>query len=88
MKKIAYKTNQNHPVIKAYRDAVEKGMNNQHVVPRGNDWIVKRAGSDRASQIFPTQSEASEYARSVAQNQGTAVFIHGRDGRIKDRRDY
>jgi len=88
MKKTLYKTDQNNPSVKAYKEAVKKGMENQHVLPRGNDWIVKRAGAERATQIFDTQKEATVYAKSIAQNQGTAVFVHGMDGRIKDRRDY
>lgn len=88
MKRITLKTNQNNSVIRAYKDAVERGKKNQHVLPRDNEWIVKRAGSDRASKTFNTQIQATHYAKSVAQNQGTSVFVHGSDGRIKDRRDY
>ncbi len=88
MKRIKLKTNQNHPVIRAYKDAVERGMKNQHVLPRDDEWIVKRAGSERYSKSFNTQMQATEYAKSVAQNQGTSVFIHGSDGRIRDRKDY
>ncbi len=88
MKKIPYKTNQNNPAIKAYKSAVEKGMNNQHVLPRGDAWVVKRAGSAKASKTFETQQDAASYASSVAQNQGTSVFIHRSDGRIRARIDY
>jgi hypothetical protein len=87
MKRITLKTNQNNPVIRAYKDAVERGKN-QHVLPRDSGWIVKRAGSERASKIFNTQTKATEYAKSVAQNQETSVFIHGSNGRIRDRMDY
>lgn len=88
MNKIQYKTNQNHPQIKEYREAVEKGKQSYHVLAKGNEWIVKRAGASRPSQVFDTQGKATDYAKSVSQNQGTAVFIHGADGRIIDRRDY
>lgn len=88
MNKILYKTNQNHPQIKEYREAVERGKQNYHVLARDDAWIVKRAGSLRPAQIFDTQSEAVNYAKSVSQSQGTAVFIHGVDGRIVDRKDY
>jgi hypothetical protein len=88
MKRVTLKTNQNNPVIRAYKDAVERGRKNQHVLPRASGWIVKRAGSERASKIFSTQTKATEYAKSVAQTQGTSVFVHGSDGRIRDRRDY
>ncbi len=88
MNKTLYKTNQNNPVVKAYKDAVKKGMENQHVLPHGNEWVVKKAGSTRITQSFNTQAEASKYAKSVAENQGTAVFVHGTDGRIRERTDY
>lgn len=88
MKKIPYKTNQNNPAIKAYKEAVKQGMQNQHVLPHGNEWVVKRAGAVKATQSFETQTEAAKFASSIAQNQGTAVFIHGTDGRIRDRKDY
>ncbi len=88
MNKILYKTDQNHPQIKEYKEAVEKGEQNYHVLPRGNEWIVKRAGSSKPSQVFGTQSEAADYAKSISQNQGTALFIHGSDGRIVERKDF
>ena len=88
MNKILYKTDQNHPQIKEYKEALKKGEQNYHVLPRGNEWIVKRTGSSKASQIFGTQNEATRYAASISQSQGTALFIHGLDGRIVDRKDY
>lgn len=88
MRKITLKTNQNNPVVRAYKNAVERGKKNQHVLPRDSDWIVKCAGSERASKTYNTQTRAIQYAKSVAQNQGTSVFVHGLDGRIIDRKDY
>ena len=58
---------------------------NQHVVPRGNDWAVKREGADRATTVVPTQREAIEIAHEIAQNNNSELFMHGRDGRIRDR---
>lgn len=83
-----YKTNQKNPQVREYRNAVERGMQSHHVLPRDGSWVVKRAGSPRASQIFSTQKEAENYGRSVSQNQGTTLFIHGTNGRIRDRKDY
>ena len=85
MKKIFYKTNQSNPTVVAYKQAVEKGMKNQHVLPFGNEWVVKRTDSEKASHVFGTQQEATRYAESIAQNQGTAVFVHGHDGKIFSR---
>ena len=58
---------------------------NQHVVPHDGGWAIRGAGSRRASSIHATQSEAIQAARQIARNQGTELFIHGRDGRIRER---
>ena len=60
----------------------------QHVVPRGNQWAVRKAGAERVTRRFDTQQEAIEVARGIARNQGGEVFIHGRDGRIRERDSY
>lgn len=57
----------------------------QHVMPNGDKWSVMRSGASRASGTFATQSEAIERARQIARNQATVVFIHGRDGLIRER---
>ncbi|QCG87697.1 DUF2188 domain-containing protein [Azospirillum sp. TSH100] len=57
----------------------------QHVVPNGSKWSVRRAGALRASGIYDTQQEAINRAREMAQKQKTELYIHGRDGRIRDR---
>ncbi|MDW4550514.1 DUF2188 domain-containing protein [Defluviimonas sp. D31] len=57
----------------------------QHVVPNGGKWSVRRAGAERASGTYSTQREAIEKAREIAKNQGTELYIHGRDGRIRER---
>lgn len=60
----------------------------QHVVPSGGKWRVRRAGAARASGTFETQAEAVARARELAKNQGTELYIHGEDGRIRERRSY
>jgi hypothetical protein len=35
--------------------------------------------------VHETQREAIEAAREIARNQNTELFIHGRDGRIRER---
>lgn len=57
----------------------------QHVVSNGGKWSVRRAGSERATANFNTQQEAIDRGRELAQNQGTELYIHGRDGRIRER---
>jgi len=60
----------------------------QHVVPNGGKWSVRKAGSERASGTFDTQNEAINAATRIAKNQRTELYVHGQDGRIRDRRSY
>jgi len=60
----------------------------QHVVPKDGKWSVMRSGAKRASGTFQTQKEAVEHARKMAKDQGTELYIHGEDGRIRDRNSY
>ncbi|MBL8577106.1 MAG: DUF2188 domain-containing protein [Mesorhizobium sp.] len=60
----------------------------QHVVPNGGKWSVRQSGASRATGTYATQGEAIERARSIARNQGTELYIHGRDGRIRERDSY
>ncbi len=61
---------------------------NQHVVPSGKNWAVKGAGNSKATRIVKTQKEASGIAREIAKNQGSEMFIHGRNGQIRERNTY
>ncbi|MDG6078953.1 DUF2188 domain-containing protein [Erythrobacter litoralis] len=60
----------------------------QHVVPNKGEWSVKKAGASKASSTHATQAEAIKAATKVAQNQKTELYIHGRDGRIRERNSY
>lgn len=60
----------------------------QHVVPSGEKWSVRRAGAERASGTYSTQKEALDKAKRMARNQETEVYVHGRDGRIRERNSY
>ena len=60
----------------------------QHVVPSGGKWSVRVAGATRASGVFETQREAIDSAREKARREGTELYIHGRDGRIRERSSF
>ena len=61
----------------------------KHVVPSGTGgWAVKNSGAVRASRTFETQQQAVTYARDAAKKVGTELYIHGRDGTIKDKKSY
>lgn len=70
------------------RKVLSMGSKGQHVVPNGGKWSVRKAGSARASGTYSTQGEAIQEARKIAKNQGTELYIHGRDGRIRERDSY
>ena len=60
--------------------------NNQHVTPHPQGgWQVKREGANRATVRTNTQREAIDIGRSISRNQGTELFIHGRNGQIRER---
>ena len=55
-----------------------------HVVPHGDEWSVKREGSDRNSSTHATQKEAIDSARGLA-GDGDDIVIHRPDGTIRER---
>lgn len=61
---------------------------NQHVVPRNGGWAVLGEGNERVTQTFDRQSDAIGRAQEIAQNQGSELLIHGRNGRIRERNSY
>lgn len=70
----------------------KKGLQAQHVVANNSNgisgWAVKRAGAARASRTFTTQIEAVAYGKALAKDSRTELFIHGKDGRIRERNSY
>ena len=63
-------------------------MTQRHIVPHSDGWASKKAGSERASAIFSTQQEAIEYSTKIAQHENSELFIHGRNGRIRERNSF
>lgn len=60
----------------------------QHVVPRGKKWAVRKGGAVKVTRRFNTQAEAIDVARQIARKQRTELYVHGRDGRIRERNSY
>ncbi|MEG1669389.1 DUF2188 domain-containing protein [Chryseobacterium sp.] len=59
---------------------------NQHVTPHPEGgWQIKGAGNERATKRTDTQAEAISIARSIARNQESELFIHGKNGQIRER---
>ncbi len=61
----------------------------QHVVPGANGgWAVRQAGASRASKTFDTQDAAIQYARDRARREHAELYVHRKDGTIRDRNSY
>lgn len=60
----------------------------QHVVPSEGGWSVIGAGASRATRVFKTKEQAVDLARHIAEKEGSELYVHGSDGRIKERRSY
>lgn len=61
----------------------------QHVVKTTDgDWAVKKGGSSRATKVYKTQKEAITRGREIAKSQKAEFYIHGRDGKIREKDSY
>lgn len=58
---------------------------NQHVVRHPNGWAIRGAGNERVTSVHDTQRDAIDAARGIAQNQRSELFVHGRNGQIRER---
>ncbi|BAS67847.1 DUF2188 domain-containing protein [Bathymodiolus septemdierum thioautotrophic gill symbiont] len=61
---------------------------NQHVVPHGKEWAVKGAGNTKATSIHETQKSAIDAGRKISRSQESELFIHRKNGQIRDRDSY
>lgn len=61
---------------------------NQHVVPKDGQWAVKGEGNEKATRVVETQKEAIEIAKDISKNQESEMFIHKRNGQIRERNTY
>jgi uncharacterized protein YdaT len=61
----------------------------QHVVPNtSGGWAVRRSGAERASKVLDTQQEAVRYARTIAKKEHGELYVHGKDGTIRQRSSF
>jgi hypothetical protein len=62
---------------------------NQHVTPSpGGGWQVKGAGNSKATKVTNTQAEAIAFAKNIAKNKHSELFIHNKSGQIRERNTY
>jgi hypothetical protein len=61
---------------------------NRHITPHPRGWAVQPAGGQRVSSVHRTQAEAIVRGRGLARNEESELFIHRRNGRIRERDSY
>ncbi len=61
---------------------------NVWIAKDGDDWVVRREGSDRASSRHDTQREALDAGRPTAKRDRVEMIWQGQDGKIKGRNSY
>ncbi len=59
-----------------------------HVTPHQKGWQVKVEGSKRATAVTRTQSEAIQICKRVAKAQEGEMFVHNKQGQIRERNSY
>lgn len=59
-----------------------------HVVLRRDVWVVRKEDSFRAISTHNTKREAVNAARKEARSKHGRLIIHGKDGRVAERRRY
>ena len=61
----------------------------QHVIHSGDGtWAVRETGAIRVSKKFDSQVDAVKYARVIAKEQESELYVHSRDGSITERDNY
>jgi len=80
--------NKNNPQIKSYTEAIRRGQKSVHVLHDSGVWAVKKIGADSLAGSFKTVNEASRRAKEIAKRDRSEVFIHSRDGLIRERHSY
>ncbi|MGR9047246.1 DUF2188 domain-containing protein [Halobacillus faecis] len=63
-------------------ELLEKG---QHVVAHEDGWAVKTEDAKQPSDVFDQKQAAIDRAKEIAENKGTQVIIHKKDGTIQEK---
>lgn len=59
-----------------------------HISKSRTGWEVKVEGTARARSTHDTQAQAWKAGREVARRAKAEAFLHGRDGKIRERNSY
>jgi hypothetical protein len=49
---------------------------------------VRQSGAARATRVFDRQEDAVKYARDIAKKDSTELYVHRRDGTIREKDSY
>jgi len=66
-------------------ELLDKG---EHVVPHKDGWAVQAEDAKKPSNVYEKKEEAVSRAKEVAENKGTQVIIHKKDGSIQEKTNY
>lgn len=63
-------------------------MKNIHVTKHPDGWQAKEAKSDYPLAVFQKQSDAIKLGTTFAKANSSELFVHGRDGKIRERNTF
>ena len=76
-------------VSTAVLNATQSKDGQESTCRKSSEWVgCAREHNTRITQKFDTQKEAIAKAREIAINQKSELFIHGENGRIRERNSY
>jgi hypothetical protein len=76
-------------LLRRYRRENPEAVPAFHVTPAlKGGWNVRRTGAIRALQHFADQAAAIEFARSLAQQERSGLFVQRRDGTVAEMTSY
>lgn len=59
-----------------------------YIIPRENQWIIKKEKADRASFVFKNKKDAIDKAFDMAKDMHVNVSIYDADGKIETKRSF
>lgn len=66
-------------------ELLDKG---EHVVSHEDGWAVKAEGAEQPTKVFENKQDAIDRAKEIAENKGTSVITHKKDGTIQNQFSY
>ena len=76
-------------LLRRYKQENPEAVQAFHVTPAlKGGWNVRRTGTARALQRFADQAAAIEFARSLAREERSALFVQRRDGTVAEITSY